>query len=193
MIVISGKGEKISYVGGHTKMGELIARAVKDAVFKAIEKQNSIISERGLEKRLAERGISLKELVDTALFLYIPDPKIGSKNQVKNLLQAEFKKVFKDLNVCSLVMTGLYLKECARRGTIPELPQEKYERYPVDLIADKLLGIQIAEYIGGSRALFEFERYDKKKPGTLKKLSPFLDDIMGGLIAGTLVKVCSAK
>jgi alpha-ribazole phosphatase CobZ len=191
MIVISGKGEKISYVGGHTKMGELIARAVKDAVIKAIEKQNSIISGRGLEKRLAERGISLKELVDTALLLYIPDPKIGSKYQVKTFLQAEFKKAFKDLNVCSLVMAGLHLEECARRGAIPELPQEKYERDPVDLIADELLGIQIAQYIGGSRAMFEFERYDKKKPGILGKLPPFLDDIVGGLIAGVLVKVCS--
>jgi phosphatidylglycerophosphatase A len=54
-----------------------------------------------------------------------------------------------------------------------------------------MLGIQIATYIAGTRALFEFERFDRKKPGILGKLPPFLDDVIGGLISGALVKVCS--
>jgi len=191
LIVVSGNGQKISYVGGHTKMGELIAKSVKEAVVEAIEKQNGITLERGVEKRLAERGITLEELIDTALLFYIPDPEIGDKDRMKNLLQAEFKKVFRDLNVCSLVMAGLLLEDTARKGSIPNFTREKYREDPVDLIADELLGIQIAEYIGGSRALFEFERYDKKKPGILGTLPPFLDDTIGGLIAGVLVKVCS--
>ena len=191
LIVVSGNGQKISYVGGHTKMGELIAKSVKEAVVEAIEKQNGITLERGVEKRLAERGITLEGLIDTALLFYIPDPEIGDKDRMKNLLQAEFKKAFRDLNVCSLVMAGLLLEDTARKGSIPDFTREKYREDPVDLIADELLGIQIAEYIGGSRALFEFERYDKKKPGILGTLPPFLDDTIGGLIAGALVKVCS--
>ena len=59
------------------------------------------------------------------------------------------------------------------------------------LIADELLGIQIAQYIAGSRALFEFTRFDKEKPGILTELSPIMDDVIGGLIAGVLVEACS--
>ena len=77
------------------------------------------------------------------------------------------------------------------KGLIPGLSEKEYEKDPVHLIADELLGIQIAQYIAGSRALFEFERFDKKKPGILKRLPPIMDDVIGGLIAGVLVKVCS--
>ena len=191
MIVVSGDGQKIKFTGGHTKAGELIAGAVKAAVGIAIKKQSGITMGRGLEARLAGRGISLEEMIDTALCLYIPDPEIGSKARMKDLLYAGFKKAFLDLNVCSLVLAGLMLEDEGRRGAIPNLTYEKYEMDPVDLIADELIGIQIAEYLGGSRALFEFERYDKKKPGILAKLPPFLDDTIGGLIAGVLVKICS--
>ena len=191
VIVISGKGEKVSYVGGHTKMGELIAMTVKEAVRLAIEKQNGITSGRNLEARLAERGIKLKDLVETALSLYIPDPEIGNHSEMADLLMAGFKKAFEDLNVCSLIISGFHLEETARKGMIPHLSLEKYQEDPVDLIADELLGIEIAQYIGGSRALFEFERWDRGKPGILNKLPPILDDVIGGLIAGVLVKVCS--
>jgi len=36
-----------------------------------------------------------------------------------------------------------------------------------------------------------FSGYEKEKPGILEKLPPFLDDIIGGLISGVLVKVRS--
>jgi len=42
----------------------------------------------------------------------------------------------------------------------------------------------IAEYIGGTKARFEFVRYDTKKPGILGRLGPFVDDVICGLIAG---------
>ena len=144
-----------------------------------------------LEKQLAIKGIKLKELIDTALSMYIYDPKIGSKKKLRERLKKEFKKVFRDINVGSLVLAGILLEEALSKGALPELPRKKYLSDPVDLIADEILGIQIATYISGTRSLFEFERFDKKKPGILKKLPPILDDIIGGLISGVLVKVCS--
>lgn len=144
-----------------------------------------------LEKRLEEEGIKMKDLIDTALEMYIYDPKIGSKKKLRDLLEREFKKVLKDINVCALVLAGFLLEEELKKGTISGLHGEKYLSDPVDLIADEILGIQIATYIGGTRSLFEFERFDKKKPGVLGKLPPVLDDIIAGLISGVLVKVCS--
>jgi alpha-ribazole phosphatase CobZ len=144
-----------------------------------------------LEKRLVKEGINLEDLINTALEMYIPHPKLGSKEGMVRKLREGFKEAFQDINVCALVIAGLYLEEAGRKGLIPGLSGKEYEKDPVQLIADELLGIQIAQYIAGSRALFEFERFDKKKPGILKKLPPIMDDIIGGLIAGVLVKVCS--
>ncbi len=144
-----------------------------------------------LEKRLVKEGINLEDLINTALEMYIPHPKLGTKEEMVRKLKEEFKKTFQDVNVCALVIAGLYLEEAGKKGLIPGLSKEEYEKDPVHLIADELLGIQIAQYIAGSRALFEFERFDKKKPGILKGLPPVMDDVIGGLIAGVLVKVCS--
>ena len=41
-IIVSGEGPKIDYLGGHAKMGELMASAVTSAVREAIFKQNGI-------------------------------------------------------------------------------------------------------------------------------------------------------
>lgn len=117
----------------------------------------------GLEKKLAEEGISLEDLVNTALEMYIPHAKLGTKEEVAKKLRKEFKKAFQDINICALVTAGLYLEEAGKKGLIPGLSGEEYEKDPVHLIADELLGIQIAQYIAGSRALFEFERFDKRK------------------------------
>ncbi len=144
-----------------------------------------------LEKRLVKEGINLEDLVNTALQMYIPHPKLGTREEMAHKLRKGFKKVFEDINVCALVIAGLCLEEAGKNGLIPGLSREEYEKDPVHLIADELLGIQIAQYIAGSRALFEFARFDKKKPGILKTLPPIMDDVIGGLIAGVLVKVCS--
>jgi len=41
-IIVSGQGARIDYLGGHSKMGELMARAVTSTVKEAIFKQNGI-------------------------------------------------------------------------------------------------------------------------------------------------------
>ncbi len=191
IIVVSGEGAKINYVGGHTKMGESIARVTAKTVKKAILKQNGLSPSRSLQERLKERGITLNSLIQTGLEMYIPDSRIGDKEKVEKLLREEFSIILKDINVVSLILAGLKLEEEGQTGSLCELPEEEYRKDPVYLIADEILGIQIATYIGGTRALFEFARFDREKPGILKTLPPFLDDVMGGLISGVMVKVCS--
>jgi len=148
-------------------------------------------SSPSLEERLNRESITLKEMVETALSMYIYDPSIGTPAQVKKMVEKEFKKVLQDINVASLVMAGLSLEQAGRKGLIPGISREKYNSDPVDLIADEILGQSIAIYLAGTRALFEFERLDKKKPGILKRLPPILDDVAAGLISGVMVKVCS--
>ncbi|HIE05099.1 MAG TPA: alpha-ribazole phosphatase CobZ [Candidatus Latescibacteria bacterium] len=141
-----------------------------------------------MEERLRERGISLDELVEAGMEMYVPDPEVGGKKKVGSRLKEEMARALKDVNVASLILAGMKLEDDG--DSVPGLRGE-YRNDPVQLIADEILGIQIATYIAGSRALFEFERIDRRKPGILGKLPPFLDDVLGGLIAGCLVKVCS--
>jgi len=144
-----------------------------------------------MESRLNEAGISMRSLVDTAMAMYIHDPAIGKPSKVRKLVEKEFENAFGDINVCSLVMAGLSLEEMCGKGLIPGISPSKYADDPVDLLADEILGQSIAVYIAGSRALFEFERLDKLKPGILGNLPPIMDDIIAGLISGVMVKVCS--
>lgn len=59
IIVIQGKGDPIDATGGHTKMGELIAKAVHDGVIEAIGKQNGFTASRSVFQRLKERKIEI--------------------------------------------------------------------------------------------------------------------------------------
>lgn len=62
IIVIQGKGLPIDASGGHTKMGELMARAVHDGVLEAIGKQNGFTASRSVFQRLKERKIEISTL-----------------------------------------------------------------------------------------------------------------------------------
>ena len=144
-----------------------------------------------LMKRLEKRGITLDDLIDTALEMYIYDPKLGKPNRMRRILRSEFKKALKDINVSSLILAGFLLEDELEKGNGEGLSRKKYLSDPVDLIADEILGMQIAIYIAGSRSIFEFERFDKNNPGILSGLPPILDDVIAGLTSGVLVKVCS--
>jgi len=64
ILVVQGTGPKIDGAGGHTKMGELIARAVHEGVTRAVFLQNGLTPGRSVFQRLAERRISLHTLTD---------------------------------------------------------------------------------------------------------------------------------
>ena len=64
IIVIQGKGLPIDASGGHTKMGELMARAVHDGVIEAIGKQNGFTASRSVFQRLKERKIEIYTLAE---------------------------------------------------------------------------------------------------------------------------------
>ncbi len=63
IMVVRGTGIRIDNAGGHSKMGELIAKAVYEGVKEAVFKQNGLVAERNVFQRLKDRNISLFELV----------------------------------------------------------------------------------------------------------------------------------
>jgi len=132
----------------------------------------------GIAERMEGMGIGIPSMVEAAMVLYvshgIPPEDAGG------IIAGKLEKAMTDPNVSSLLLAAVLLEEelCARN------PDTGIRSDPVFLLSDEIIGIAIAEYIGGTRARFEFTRYDQKKPGILSRLGPFLDDAVAGLIAG---------
>jgi len=63
IIVVSGRGPEANLTGGHSKLGELIARAVYAGVLDAVRKQNGITKNRTVFERLDERKLELFGLI----------------------------------------------------------------------------------------------------------------------------------
>jgi len=132
---------------------------------------------------LEKKGISLKDLINTALELFVPHPGLETEETAASMLQEEFLDALSDVNVSCLEVACFRAQEDAEKGLIPGLSQERFMGRP-GLVADELLGLAIANYIAGVRGIFEFTRFDQAKPGILKKLGPITNDAIGGLVAG---------
>ena len=134
-------------------------------------------------KYLEERGITLKDLIDTALELFVPHPGVETKEKAIDLLKEEFEDALSDVNVSCLEVACFRLEEDAESGLVPGLTKERFMGRP-GLVTDELLGMTIASYIAGAKGIFEFIRFDEAKPGILMKLGPVVNDAIGGLVAG---------
>jgi len=132
---------------------------------------------------LEKKGITLKELINTALELFVPHPGVETKEKAAEILREEFLDALSDVNVSCLEVACFRAQEDAEKGLIPGLTKERFMGRP-GLVADELLGLAIANYIAGVRGIFEFTRFDQAKPGILKKLGPITNDAIGGLVAG---------
>lgn len=132
---------------------------------------------------LSERGINIEDLVVTALELFSPHPGVETKEKAAVLLKEGFIEALSDVNVSCLIAASFLLEAAVENGEVPGLTSVRLHS-PGGIVADELLGINIAIYIAGARGLFEFVRFDQIKPGILKNLGPFVNDAIGGLIAG---------
>jgi alpha-ribazole phosphatase CobZ len=140
-------------------------------------------AELPLLRFLEKKGITLMDLVDTALEFYVPHPGVETKEKATAILTEELLDSLQDPNIATLEYAAFKLQEDAEAGLIPGLTQEVFRGRP-GLVADELIGLAIATYIAGARGVFEFTRFDQVKPGILKKLGAITNDAIGGLIAG---------
>jgi len=151
-------------------------------------KENGLIGNRAVLSRLSERGIQLTDLVKTGMELFCPSPRI-SKQRATFLLERGLVRALSDVNVASLVIAAIRLDEEGRTGTLPKLTAQAFLADPIGLVADEAIGNAIANYIGGTLGMHNFQYYDRMKPGIAKKLSPFMDDAVCGLVAGVMSRI----
>ena len=137
------------------------------------------------EELLRRHGASLEDLIEAGFELYVA----GGESEPIEDLKKEFRSLLErqlcDPNVILLLEAASHLDEVMRSDSncifhgIDD---------PEALVADELIGISIAEYIGGKKALFNYVRYDRAKPGILARLPPFMDDAVGALVAATMTR-----
>jgi alpha-ribazole phosphatase CobZ len=136
------------------------------------------------EEMLSEMGVLLGDIIDTAMSLWVPHPGVETEARARKTFASELYRALTDPNLWVLLYAGVALERDARQGLIPCLDSHTYEKDLTRLIADEVLGIAVSMYIGGYKGHFEYIRFDKLKPGILRSLGPFMDDIIAGLIGG---------
>ncbi len=99
IIVVQGSGPPIDASGGHTRMGELMARAVYEGVRKAVHLQNGLKAERSVFQRLKERKISLHAICNR----YAPqeNPEALRRRMEAILLQPQYAGFLKAIMAIS--------------------------------------------------------------------------------------------
>ncbi len=112
IIVVQGTGTNIDNTGGHSKMGELIAKAVYQGVQEAVFKQNGIIRKRNVFQRLRERRINIFELVS--------ETSMNAKISKAQLLES-LEELLLQPKYAAFVETALALSDAYEKGLINEL------------------------------------------------------------------------
>ncbi len=182
--------EEEIFAGKATKLGEAIYEVVREGVKGALFRHDKLSADRPILTRLEERGIYLEDMVSTALELYVPVEGEAGREELKRRLEEKIKQECSDVNVALLLAAALHSEEEEiRKGRAGEAG----EADAACIVADELIGIDIAEYIGGKKALFNFIYYDTRKPGILSRLGVFMDDAIGGLIAGCMSSILSRQ
>lgn len=112
IIVVQGQGTPIDNAGGHTKMGELIARAAYAGVQEAIFKQNGLVTPRDIFQRLKERRLTVPQLVNEL------DCECARK---ENGLAGQVEQVLIDPAYAGFLEAALALSDAHGRGAVSNL------------------------------------------------------------------------
>jgi adenosylcobinamide amidohydrolase len=110
VLVVRGEGPVECLSGGHTKLGELIAKAVHAGVTEAIFKQNGLKADRNLFQRLADRKLSLEQLVE----------RFPVKADLK-VLVSELEELLMTPYYASFVESALAISDEYKKGLIKDL------------------------------------------------------------------------
>jgi len=191
LVMCPSDGERCLWSGSSSDHGIAMAVAVRSALGESIARWKGANGDSvHFLRHLAIRGITYDDMWNAVKEMNALDPA-WDEAEIRKRFERKLEMLAQDINVNALLTAAILLEEKGRYGQLYGLSEEKYQEDPVHLLADELLGISLAEYIGGSKCVFEYIRYDKKKPGILSKLGPFMDDIVASLIGATMSTIYS--
>jgi len=176
----------VACIGESTEQGDerelrmLIGKCVREAT------KNSLLNS-GYTKSVLDYiegvGIKIDDLVEAGLELVVGVEKSDDLNEK---LHQQILKSLEDLNVVSFIIAGIRLEEDYKKHRVEGIDVDDDPAY---LYSDEVLGMSVANQIAGTKAIFNFKRYDEEKPGIISELGPVLDDIFAGLVAGCMSKI----
>lgn len=181
----SSKSE--SYGGPSTKAGSIAS----SLVYKAIV--SHALERRGMDERFRDIfGVDLEWVIRVALKIYEEAPVPGVKlNDVEGEVRRTLYELLRDPNTWALGLAARSLDYHGLAGTIPGLRRDEYLADSKKVLADELLGISLALYINGWKAMFSYYWIDRMK-NTLPEFKDkpmFIDDILASLIGSILSKI----
>ncbi len=128
-------------------------------------------------------GVEVDDLVDAGMKLIVG---VEDTQKIRKKLKKQIYHSLDDLNVVSFIIAGIRLEEDYEKHRVRGV---NVDDDPAYLYSDEVFGMSVANQIAGTKAIFNFKRYDESKPGVIGKLGPVLDDIFAGLIAGCMSKI----
>lgn len=128
-------------------------------------------------------GVEVSQLVDAGLELLAG---VERTSELEIVLEEQIRKSLEDINVVVLIVAGIRVEEDLQKHRIMGI---NVDDDPAYLYSDEVMGMAIANQIAGTKAIFNFKRYDEEKPGIIGTLGPMLDDVFAGLVAGSMSKV----
>ena len=159
-------------------------KSIEDKVQIACEDAFEKISlDFGILDYLVSEGILIGDLVDAGMELLAG---VEETDEIRKKLEKQILKSLSDINVMVLLMAAIRTEEDLSSGRLREIDVSDDPAY---LYTDEVLGLAISNQIAGTKATFNFKRYDEAKPGIISGLGPMVDDIFAGLIAGTMSKI----
>jgi ABC-type Fe3+-hydroxamate transport system substrate-binding protein/adenosylcobinamide amidohydrolase len=111
VLVAEGFGPELDNAGGHSKLGELISKAVYAGVKEAIEKQNGISAQRSVFHRLQERGIDLYTLVR----------EMDMPKKLRQMTLSQFYCTLLEPKYASFVQAALTLSDERHKGLLTDI------------------------------------------------------------------------
>ncbi len=138
---------------------------------------------QGILDYIHQVGVTVEDLVEAGMALCV-GVEVTSALQEK--LRGQILKSLEDINVMALIMAAIRVEEDFSGHRLREVDVDDDPAY---LYTDEVLGMAIANQIAGTKAIFNFKRYDEEKPGIISTLGPMLDDIFAGLVAGCMSKI----
>ncbi len=176
VIACTKRGRTIKYAGTSTALGELIGKSVKVALKKAIYKQEKLVSNRPLTKRLQERGVTVHGI--TTLFSQIR-PTLREQPEKRKQFTEEFKRALSDQNIAALVIAGLRLDEDAKTDLIPENPANEYGR---NFVLSKILQKAVIDYMSKEKTASKQVRPDYLSSTFSDKMGWFTRSILSAVM-----------
>lgn len=137
----------------------------------------------GILDYLVSEGILIGDLIESGMELV---EGVEVTEELKKRLEAQILKSLSDINVIALIMAAIRTEDDFSNNHIREIDVSDDPAY---LYTDEVLGLAISNQIAGTKATFNFKRYDELKPGIISGLGPMVDDIFAGLIAGCMSKI----